>query len=56
MPVLFACDSGGALLGVVLAFFVPLLFGIRALGLLAAVAYLVLGCVVMLTSTNDSRA
>lgn len=52
MPALFACDSVGALLGVVLAFFVPLLHGIRSLGFSAAAAYLVLGCAVVLSSRN----
>jgi hypothetical protein len=53
MPGLFACDSGGALLGVVIAFFVPLLFGMTVFGLLVAAVYVVLGALVVLLSKND---
>jgi hypothetical protein len=54
-PALFACDSAGALLGVVVAFFVPLCFGIGVHGGVAALAYLVLGCAVLATARNGSR-
>lgn len=48
LPYLYACDGVGALLGTVVVFFVPLLFGIGVLSVVAAIACAVVGVFVVL--------
>ncbi len=55
LPSIYACDSAGAIVGVVLAWFVPLLFGMRVFCLVAVAGYALLGMGTLAASRTSSR-